>query len=172
MYFMLENLINLIKQQAGTEIENNPAIPVDKKQPAIRETEASITNGLQNLASGDGLKDLLKMFREGGDAGSSPVAQSLSGDTMNNLTNKVGLDQQTAGGIAGLIPGILNSLVKKTNDPNDSGFDLQSIINQLTGGKTGGINLQEMIGKFTKGGLDKDADGDVDLQDVMKMFRK
>ena len=90
---------------------------------------------------------------------------------ISNLTKRFGLDSQTAGGLAGgIIPKVLNSLVNKTNDPGDKSFDLQSIFNSLTGGKTSGMDLSGMLGKL-KVGLDKDKDGDVDMQDLMNMFK-
>jgi uncharacterized protein DUF937 len=168
---MPDNLTNLVKEYAGEEVNNHPAIPADQKGPIVEETSRSITGTLQKLASGGGLNDLLGMFKQGTGEAPGSVTQSLSGDIISNLTRKFGLDPQTAGGIAGgIIPKVLGGLVNKTNDPNDSSFDLQSIFNQLTGGKTGGMDLSGMLGKF-KTGLDKDKDGDVDLQDVMKMFK-
>ncbi len=169
---MLDNLINLVKQYAGDEVNNNPSIPQEKKGAVVEETSNSITGSLQNMASGGGLNDLLGMFKQGSAAPAGNVSQSLSGDMVSNLTNKLGIDPGTASGLAGgIIPKILNSFVKKTNDPNDSSFDLQSIFNELSGGKTSGSNLSGMMGKL-KGMLDKDGDGDVDLQDAMKMFGK
>jgi len=167
---MLDNLVNLVKQYAGDEVNNNPAIPADKKVAVVEETSNSITGSLQKLASGGGLNDLLGMFTQRAPSGN--VSQTISGDVASNLTNKVGLDSGTASGFAGgLIPKILGDLVNKTNDPGDSSFNLQSIINELTGGKTSGTNLSGMLGKL-KSGLDKDGDGDVDFQDAMKLFGK
>jgi hypothetical protein len=169
---MLDNLINLVKQYAGDEVNNNPAIPVDKKGAVVEETSNTITGSLQKLASGGGLNDLLGMFSQPGSAPTGNVTRTISGDVASNLTSKVGLDSGTASGFAGgLIPKILGSLVNKTNDPGDNSFNLQSIFNELTGGKTSGTNLSGMLGKL-KSGLDRDGDGDVDLQDAMKLFGK
>jgi len=169
---MLDNIMNLVKQYAGEEVNKHPDIPAEQKGQVVEETSRSITGSLQNLASGGGMNDLLGMFKQGGTQAPGSVTQSLSGDMISNLTRKFGLNPQTAGGLAGgLIPKVLGGLVNKTNDPNDKGFDLQSIFNGLTGGKTGGMDLQGMLGKF-KTGLDKDKDGDVDMQDLMGMFKK
>ena len=168
---MLENLMNLVKEQAGDAIISNPAIPNERNQEAIAETSNSITSGLQNMLADGGMKDVLNMFGGGDTSSSNLVVQNLSGGVVENLMHKFGLDRQTAGGIAGsIVPDILKKLVSKTNDPNDSSFDLQSIFNTLSNGRTQGTNIKGLAGKLSQGGLDKDGDGDVDLQDISAMF--
>jgi hypothetical protein len=67
------------------------------------------------------------------------------------------------------VPGVINDLVKKTNDPEDKSFDIQGIFDKLSGGSTSGFNVQGLLNKFKAAGLDKDGDGDTDLKDLMKM---
>lgn len=170
---MLENLINLVKEHAGSSIINNPAIPNQQNNEAISTASNSIVGGLQNLLGGGGIKDVLKLF--GGQSGNinndHPVVQNISGNVVQDLMKKFNLDQGAASNIAGgLVPNVLQNLVNKTNDPNDNSFDIQGIFNSLSGGKTGGMNIQGLLGKVTAGGLDKDGDGDTDLQDLMSMF--
>lgn len=169
---MLENLISLVKERAGGAIINNPAIPNEQNEAAIQETSSSITSGLQEvLSGGNGVKDLLSMFG-GGSVDGSPVTSQVTGNVADNLVNKLGIERNEASGIAGsLVPDVLKNLVNRTNNPNDNSFDLQSIFNQLSGGKTEGMNLQALLAKFTGGSFDKDGDGDTDLQDVMAMFK-
>lgn len=169
---MLDNLINLVREQAGDAVINNPAVPNDRNEEVIAATSESMTGGLQNLLASGGLKDVLKLFggQEQATAG-NPVVQGLSGNVIQQLMNKFGFDQQAANGIAGnLVPNVLQNLVRKTNDPNDNSFDLQGIFNQLSGGRSQNINIQGLLGKLTQGGLDRDGDGDVDLQDIMAIF--
>jgi uncharacterized protein YidB (DUF937 family) len=165
---MLDNLINLVREQAGSSIINNPAVPNEQNEQVIAETSSSITGGLQNMIASGGLKDVLGLFGGGGDqaSNSNPVVQNLSGNVIQQLMSKFGIDQQAASGIAGnVVPDVLKKLVNKTNDPNDSSFDIQGIFNQLSGGKTQNTNIQGLLGK-----LDRDGDGDTDMQDVMSMF--
>jgi hypothetical protein len=167
---MLDNLINLIKQNAGDEIINNPAIPNERNEEAVRETSDSIVGTLKNALAGGNFNDVMKMFAKGKADNDNPVVQQASGDLTNRLQNNFGLGQQQASGIAGgLVSKILNQFASKTADPNNSSFNAQDIFNQLSGGKTSGMNIQSLLSRFA-GGLDKDGDGDVDMQDLKSMF--
>jgi hypothetical protein len=64
----------------------------------------------------------------------------------------------------------MSQLANRTNDPADKSFDIQDIFNQLSGGKTSGFNVQNLLNRFGAGNLDKDGDGDVDLKDLKAMF--
>lgn len=169
---MLENLLKLVKEHAGDAIINNPAIPNDRNDEAIATTGNSITNGLKGLLGGGGIKDVLKLFGgQDNNVANSPVTEALSGNVIQDLMKKFNLDQGAASKIAGgLVPNILNNLVKKTNDPADNSFDIQGIFNSLSGGKTGGMDVSGLLNKAKGGMLDKDGDGDVDLKDLMSMF--
>lgn len=169
---MLDNLINLVREQAGDAIINNPTVPNERNEEVVAATGESIAGGLQNILASGGIKDVLKLFG-GQDAPTphNPVVQNVSGNVIQQLMNQFGFDQQAANGIAGkLVPTVLQQLVKRTNDPGDSSFDLQGIFNQLSGGKSQNINIQGLLSKVTQGGLDKDGDGDTDLQDIMTLF--
>ena len=172
---MLENLLDLVKQQAGEAIVNNPAIPNQQNDEAIAEASGSIAGGLQDLFSQQGgLKDIVRMF-SGQDQGTATnnITQHLSGGLVQNLMSKFGLDSQSAGSIAGsLIPGVLSNLVNKTNDPNDNSFSIQNIFNSFSGGQTSGMDIAGLMSKVKSGALDLDGDGDTDLQDIMLMMNK
>lgn len=170
---MLDNLINLVKGQADDAIVNNPAIPNERNEEVIAQTGNSIAGGLQNILQSGGLKDVLNLFggQESPGAG-NPVVQNVSGNVIQDLMSKFGLDQQAASNVAGkLVPSVLQQLVSKTNDPADNGFSIQGIFDQLSGGRSQGFDIQGLLGKVTRGGgLDRDGDGDTDLQDVMAIF--
>jgi hypothetical protein len=147
---MLENLLDLIKQHAGSAIINNPAIPNSQNDAAIAETGNSMINTLKNMISQGQGQDVLNLLQgKGGDVSTNPAAQNISGGVIQTLMTKFGLDQNTAGSIAGnLIPNVLQSLIHKTNDPADSSFDLQGIISHLTGGQ----GIQGFISSLEQGG--------------------
>lgn len=171
---MLEQLFNLVKEQAGTAIINNPDIPNDRNEEAVADVTNSVAGGLQNALAGGQFKDVLKLLGgQGGDLQNNPMANQLSGNAISSLMDKFGLNQGQAGNIvSNLLPGVLQNLISKTNNPNDNSFDLQGIFSSLTGGTTGGLDLQGLLGKVTQsGGLDRDGDGDTDLNDVINMVK-
>jgi hypothetical protein len=135
---MFENLIHLIKENAGDAIVNNPAIPNEQNDAVISEAGNSITGSLKNMVSQGNMQDVLNLFHNSGNISANPALQNISGNFVQSLMDKFGLNQTAANGVAGnLIPNVLQSLVHKTNDPNDSSFDLQGIISHLTSGTTG-----------------------------------
>jgi hypothetical protein len=167
---MLDNLFNLVKQQAGDAIINNPAIPNQKNEEAVQAAGNSVVDSLKNALAGGQINDVLGMFANGQASASQPVVQQATGSFIEKLQSQFGLNGSQAAGIAGnLIPNVMNQFAQKTANPNDNSFDVQQIFNQLSGGKTSGMNIQGMLNKL-KGGLDKDGDGDVDLQDLKSLF--
>lgn len=171
---MLDQLMNLIRDNAGDSIINNPDIPNERNEEAIQTAGSSLMSGLQGILAQGGAKDLLGMFTNEANANpDNPVVQQLSGGVMDSMMSKFGLNKSQAGELVGsLLPIILGKLIGKTNNPNDSSFNIQDIFNSLSRGKSTGINMESMLGKLTSGGLDKDRDGDVNLQDLTAMFSR
>lgn len=68
---------------------------------------------------------------------------------IQNLMHKFGINEGSASNIAsGLLPNVLQNLVHKTNDPDDSSFDLQGILSKVTGG-VGGFDIGSLVSNFT-----------------------
>jgi uncharacterized protein YidB (DUF937 family) len=135
---MFENLLNLVKEHAGEAIVNNNAIPNEHNDAAINHTAGSITNTLSGLMKDGKMDQITSLFSSGGDAG-HPAAAAISSNAVTDLMSKFGLDQGAASNIvSSLLPNVLKSFASKTNDPNDSSFDLNSITSFL-GNNGGGI---------------------------------
>lgn len=171
---MLEQLFNLVKEQAGSAIIQNPDIPNERNDEAIADVTNNISGGLQQALASGQFNDVLGLLGgRGGDLQSNPLANQLSGNAVQSLMNKFNLNQGQAGGIvSSLLPAVLQRFISKTNDPGDNSFDLQGIFSSLTGGKTGGLDLQGMLSRVTQGGgLDRDGDGDTDMNDIINMVK-
>ena len=145
---MLENLINLVKENAGDAIINNPAVPNEQNDAVIAAAGQSLQGSMQNMILQGKLQDLLSLFHNGvGNTATNPSVQNISTDLIQNLSDKFGFNQSTSSGIASnLIPGLLERLVSKTNDPADNSFSLQGIIGHLTSGE----GLSNLLGGLTE----------------------
>ena len=169
---MLDKLVDLVKSLAGDAVVNNPAVPNEHNNDVIAEATNTVAGGLQNLAAGGGLQNILSLF--GGGAGqpqtsqglmNNPTVNMMIGNLIGKLTTKFGMNSNQASGVAGsLIPSVLSGLINKTNDPNNSDFTLDGLLHSLTGGQSTqvaqqqqaagntGFSFQNLIQQFTGGG--------------------
>lgn len=148
---MLDQLLQLVKENADEAIVKNPAIPNENNDAAIETAAGSIFDNLKGLAGGGNLDSIMNLFQGGGDVASNPAVSNISSGVAGDLMKKFGLDKGAAAGIVQqLIPTVMNNLVKKTNDPNDSSIDIQGILGALTGGqsKSGGGILNTIKNLF------------------------
>lgn len=177
---MLEELFNLVKGNAQDAVINNPVVPNEQNDAVVASATHSVAEELQGTLASGGLQNVLSLFGGGGsNEGSSllnnPIVSNIISNFKNKLTNNHGIASDQAGGIAqNLIPSVLSNLISRTKNPNDSGFDINSIIGSLTGGagssNTGGsgFDLNGILSKFTGGGgLDTDGDGQVEISDIL-----
>ena len=170
---MFDQLMNLVKQYSGDAIINNPAIPNEQNEEAMSTASGSIMDTLKGMMSGGGAASVLNLFNQNNsnDVTNHPVTQNVSSNLIATLMNKFGLDSNKAAGIAGsLIPMVMSKLVSKTNDSNDSSFDLQGIFNSISGNKTGGMDIGSLVSEFGGSSLDKNNDGQVNLADLTAAF--
>lgn len=168
---MIENLNSLVKENADATILNNTAIPNERNEEAVQEASTAIEESLKTSLAGGNVKEVATLFDNSTDnVAANPVTRQATNNFMDKLQSRFGLNVQQATNIANnLIPTVLRKLVQKTSDPADKRFDLQQIFNEVSGGKTNGLNVSAMMTKF-KTGMDKDGDGDVDLQDLKAFF--
>ncbi len=167
---MFENLINLVRQNAGDAVISNPSIPNEKNEVAVETAGSSIMTTLKNALSGGRLNEVLGFFKKG-KQGSPALVQEATDNYAHDLQNNLGLAPAEANKAAqGLVPQTMQQLATKTADPSDKSFNIQDIFNKLSGNKTSGFNMEQMLNKFTGGKLDKDGDGDVDFKDLRSIF--
>jgi hypothetical protein len=176
---MLENLFNLVKEFSGDTVVNNPDVPNQYNNDVMAEATNTIASGLQNVAAGGGLQSIMQLFQGGGNRNSllsNPIVSMMAGHLISKLVGKYGLNNQQAGGVASsLIPSVLSGLIQRTNDPNNNSFDLNGILQSLTGGNAvqqrgGGLDIQNLLNQFTGGGGGNGNNGGAGLQDILNQF--
>ena len=136
---MFDQLLKLVKENAGEAIINNPAIPNQQNDAAINTAATGIMDQLKKTISGGGASQLTSLLKDN-NVQSNPLVNGISSNVTKELMSKFGINESQAGGIVQkLIPIVMSKFASKTNDPNDSSFDLNGIMGALGGGKTSGI---------------------------------
>jgi hypothetical protein len=168
---MLEQLMDLVREHAQGAVVNNPAVPNEQNEAVIGAATESIASGLQQeLANGNTEGVLSLLGGNSAASASNPVVSNISNNLVGTLLEKFNLDKGAATQLAAtLIPTVLGALSNKTNDPSNGSFSLDGILNSLTGGSAQGINLQGILGSLS-GGLDKNGDGQVNLDDLKSLL--
>ena len=176
---MLEELFNLVKGSASDSVINNPHVPNEQNNEVIAEATDTVASGLRNMVAGGGLENILAMFKQSGNGQSlmnNPMVNMMIGHFAGKLMNNHSLSGQQANQVAGsLIPDVINNLISKTNDPSNSTFTIESLLNSITGGQStqviqeqqssgnNGFNFQDLIGSFTGGGQSGGGGGLMDI---------
>ena len=180
---MLEELFNLVKGTATDSVINNPDVPNEQNNEVVAEATNTLASGLRNMVAGGGLQNIISLFSNKGTDQSSgkgllsnPIVNMMIGHFAGKLMSKFNLGGNQANGVANnLIPDVISNLINKTNDPNNSTFSLEGLLNSITGGKTAEVvqeqqssgnsdfNFQDLIGQFTGGGQSSGGSGIMDI---------
>ncbi len=179
---MLEQLMQLIQQSGQQAVVDNSEVPNEHNEAILNEAQQSITSGLQGLAATGELNNLVASAQSDEQVAAHPAVQQISNNFMGNIMEKFGLNQGTAASIAAsVIPMVLGKVMNKGGQQQGGGgFDLGGLLSSLTGGgaaqgqqpAAGGGGLMDSLSNIgAKLGLDKDGDGDVDLNDLSKLIK-
>lgn len=177
---MLEELFNLVKSVASESSANAPALPEEHKDAVVAEATNTVASGLRNMVAGGGLQNLLSLFGGGGNQQqpgsgllSNPIVNMMVGHFAEKLMSKFNLGSGQANSVASsLIPNVINGLVNKTNDPNNSSFSLDNLLNSITGGKAAevipqqsgsGGGLQDILNQLGSGNSNSGGGGLMDI---------
>jgi hypothetical protein len=149
---MLDQLVQLVKQHAGDAIINNPAIPSQNNDSAIKDVASNIFSGLQQQAANGNLQDIVSLFQNGGSSSltNHPIVSNIISSAAGSLTSRFGVPSPSAQGIvSSIIPTVINQFIRKTNDPNDTSFDLGNILRSVSGNS--GLDVPGLLGQATGG---------------------
>ncbi len=148
---MLDKIMDMVKGQVMKSIDGVQGVPEDKKDKAVETTASALMDALKKHATGGNLSSLVSMLGMGKSASSSgDMAGGLGSGVISALTSKVGLSPAVAQSVvAAVIPAVMSLFKKKIDDPAEPGFNLESLMGGLSGGKGGGMMsmLGDLIGK-------------------------
>ena len=176
---MLKELFDLVKGHATDSVVKNPDVPNEHNDEVVAEATNTVASGLRNVVAGGGVQSLLSLFGGGADKKSllgNPIVSMMMGHFAGKLMNKFGMNNSQANSLSGsLIPNVLESLINKTNDPNESGFSLEKLLASITGNAGGGATgdpnaggggLGDLLKQITGGGQASGGGGG--LLDIVK----
>lgn len=173
---MFEQLMQMIQGAGKQSVVENTEVPNEHNEAIMQEAHNAIANGLQQVAaSGD-----VNQFAQNPQAlADHPAMQNVSGNFMGSIMQKFGLSQGAASGIAAsLIPMVMSKITsgQQAGAQGGGGFNLGGLLSSFTGrgaaqpGQAGGGIMDSLSSIGAKLGLDKDGDGDVDLNDLKKLI--
>lgn len=147
---MLENLNEMVRENVQESVVNNSAIPNEHNEAVIQAASGSIFDTLKEHLSSGNIGALTDVFN-GSQAEGTQVAEQASGSFVDKLSG-LGINADTAKSLASsIIPGLITKFTQKTNDPNDSSFNIKDILGSL-GGDDGKFDVSDVIGMFNGGG--------------------
>jgi hypothetical protein len=157
---MLEQLMGLIKDHSQEAIVQNPAIPNEHNDSAMQTILGAITGGMQQSAQGGGAGMAGLAGLLGGQSGagtsslmSNPIVAGIAQQAISGLMQKFGMGNGAAAGIVSqVLPGVMSSMINKTNDPQDSSFNMTDIMGVMADGKVDMNDIMNIAGKFMGGG--------------------
>ncbi len=151
--------MGLIKDHSQDAIVNNPAIPNDQNDSAMETILGAITGGLQQQAQGNGIASVMGLLGgQGGASGSTslmsnPIVANIAQQAVSSLMQKFGIGNSAASNIVSqVLPGVISSVISKTNDPNDSSLNIQDFVGAFSDGKLDMNDISNIAGKLMGGG--------------------
>jgi hypothetical protein len=137
----------LVKNNAGTAVIDNPAIPAKYHEAVINDASSSIIEVLKNQLETGKIKDLIKFFQFSGIYNNALVS-SIINKFANKLNNFYGIEPDSAMLTANsLITPVMVELVKESKDAKNKDFGLSNFISKLSGNRAdmSGLVNQMMV---------------------------
>ena len=144
---MFDQLLNIAQENLGGITRNIPGLnDLDSKQVSDVTSQTVINTILYQAKKGD--VNSLKEMLSGSDTGhDNEVINSLKGSVTNQLRNKLNISDQSAQQLAIMaLPIIMNMLNGKVRNAQNSGLDINSQLNSLSG--RGGGMFNSLLGHF------------------------
>ena len=129
---MFEKLYLLVKNNAGTAVISNPAIPEKYHEAVINDATSTIIEVLKGQMENGKLKDLVKYFQFSG-VYNNPLISGTVKKFANKLNNFYGIESAEALKIANeLIPPVMQEMIKESKGESKE-FSLGALLAKLSG---------------------------------------
>ncbi len=139
---MFEKLYLLVKNNAGTAVIDNPAIPEKNREAVINDASSSIIEVLKGQVEGGKLKDLVNYFQFTG-VFNNPLISNAERKFANKLNNYYQIAPAEAAKIAkALIPPVMQEIIKESKSEQNKEFALSSLIQKLSGNRADALLKQ------------------------------
>ncbi len=139
---MLDNILNLVKQQAVGQLLQK-GLGQNEADQAAGIAGDSIINSLKEEAMGGNLGGITELLSGKAGLSDNPIIGKIMGAMGGGLQDKMGMSAEQSNGLTGdLLPGLMNQISGKFNSSaeEDAGFDLGAIANFMDDGKPGGVD--------------------------------
>jgi len=144
---MFEKLYLLVKNNAGTAVIDNPAIPVKYHEAVINEASSSIIEVLKGQMETGRLSELVRFFQFSGIYNNS-LTSSIVNKFANKLNNFYGIEPAAALATSNsLIRPVMTELIKQSKNEQNKDFGLGNLLSKLNGNHSdlNGLVNQMMI---------------------------
>ena len=132
---MFEKLFLLVKNNAGTAVIDNPAIPVKYHEAVINEASSSIIEVLKGQMEMGKVKDLIRFFQFQG-VYNNALISGIVNKFANKLNNFYGVSRDLALVAANsLITPVMEQLLKESKDEQNKDFGLSNFLSMLNGNR-------------------------------------
>lgn len=132
---MVNKILSIIKDTVSEVVNNNSSVPEDKKKETVKTAVHAVGEGISENFTKDNMPALSNLLKNSGSAlTSNPMVSNIINRVVSALQEKVGLSHGVAGGLAaGIVPTVVRAIAGKVNDPNEKGFDLDSLVSSFAG---------------------------------------
>ena len=130
---MFEKLFQLVKNNAGMAVIDNPVIPAKYHEAVINEASSSIIEVLKSQMETGKIKDLIRFFQFQG-VYNNALVSSMVNKFANKLNNFYGIEPNSAWVAANtLIPAVMKELVIQSKNELNKDFLLTNMLSKLNG---------------------------------------
>ena len=109
---MFDQVLQLVKQQLGSDPNVSSAIPAGQADAVHQEVANGVTDGLKSNLTSGGIGGMISSFTGGG-SNSGGVSSTIQKAVADRLKGKFGLSEGAINSITAALPGIIQKFTNK-----------------------------------------------------------